>query len=136
MPKVVVQTIERLTMKAAAAAKTDRQRAASHSSGANNTATGPTVANSSECRKMPSPLTKASAATAKAPSASSLSDGRSRQAEASSISNGATVIIPRPSDANQCCQVVQAGAVELWNIMIVMVPPTPDKAAPMAAAAT
>src|SRR6476661_1748500 len=113
MPKVVVQTIERLTMNAAAAAKTGRQRAASHSSGANNTATGPTVAKSSDCRKMPSPLTTASAATAKAPSTSSLGGGRSREAEASSISNGATVIIPRPSDATQCCQVVRIGLVVL-----------------------
>src|ERR1700720_1753885 len=113
MPKVVVQTMQRLTMNAAAAAKTGRQRAASHSSGANNTATGPTVAKSSDCRKMASPLTMANAATAKAPSTSSLSDGRSREAEASSINNGATVIIPNPSDANQCCQVVNIAVVVL-----------------------
>ena len=62
---------------------------------------------------MPSPLTKASAATAKVPSTNSLSDGRSREAEASSISNGATVIIPSPSDANQCCQVVNIDVVVL-----------------------
>src|SRR5260370_36007907 len=113
MPKVVVQTIERLTMNAAAAAKTGRHRAASHSSGANNTATGPTVAKSSDRRKMASPLTKASAATAKAPSTNSLSGGRTREAEASSIINGATVLIPKPSDANQCCQVVNIGVVVL-----------------------
>src|SRR6266436_152237 len=113
MPKVVVQTIARLTMNAADAAKTGRQRAASHSSGANNTATGPTVAKSSDRRKMASPLTRASAATAKAPSTNSLSGGRSREAETSSISNGATVIIPSPSDANQCCQVVNIGVVVL-----------------------
>src|SRR6266851_9456468 len=107
MPKVVVQTIERLTMNAAAAAKTGRQRAASHNSGANNTATGPTVAKSSDCRKIANPLTSASAATAEAPSASSLSGGRSRQAAANSINSGVTVIIPRPSDATQCCQVVK-----------------------------
>src|SRR6476661_834273 len=106
MPKVVVQTIERLTMNAAAAAKTGRQRAASHSSGANNTATGPMVSKSSDRRKIASPLTRANAATTKAPSTSSLSDGRSREAEPSSISKGATVIIPSPSDANQCCQMV------------------------------
>src|SRR6266480_1289494 len=100
MPKVVVQTIERLTMNAAAAAKTGRQRAASHNSGANNTATGPTVANSSDRRKIANPLTSASAVTAKAPSTSS-------------ISSGATVIIPNPSDANQCCQVVKIGVVVL-----------------------
>src|ERR1700724_3265175 len=113
MPKVVVQTIERLTMNAAAAAKTGRQRAASHNSGANNTATGPTLANSSDCRKIASPLASASAATVKAPSTSSPQGGRSREAEASSISNGATVMIPRPSDANQCCQVVKIGVVVL-----------------------
>src|SRR6266446_2945305 len=113
MPKVVVQTIVRLTMNAAAAAKTGRQRAASHNSGANKTATGPTVAKSSDRRKMASPLARASAATATAPSTSSLSDGRSREAEASSISNGATVIIPSPSDANQCCHVVNIDVVVL-----------------------
>src|SRR5882724_5273974 len=113
MPKVVVQTIERLTMSAAAAAKTGWQRAASHNSGANNTATGPTVANSSDRRKMATPLTSASAATANAPSTSSLSGGRSREAEASSISSGATVMIPSPSDAIQCCQVVNIGVVVL-----------------------
>src|ERR1700721_719324 len=113
MPKVVVHTIEMLTINAAAAAKTGRQRAASHSSGANNTATGPTVAKSSDCMEMASPLTRASAATAKAPSTNSVSEGRSCEAAASSISNGATVIIPSPSDANQCSQVVKIGVVAL-----------------------
>src|SRR5258708_39406410 len=113
MPKVVVQTMERLTKSGATAAKPGWQRAASHSSGANNTATGPTVAKSSDRKKMASPLTRANAATAKAPSTSSLGDGRSREAEPSSISNGATVIIPSPSDANQCCQIVNIGVVVL-----------------------
>src|ERR1700741_500850 len=113
MPKVVVQTIERLTMNAAAAAKTGRQRAATHNSGANSTATGPTVAKSSERRKIANPLTSASAATAKPPSTSSLQGGRSREADASSINSGATARIPRPSEANQCSQVVRIGGVEL-----------------------
>src|SRR3974390_2127992 len=113
MPKVVVQTIERLTMNAAAAAKTGRQRAASHNSGANSTATGPTLAKSSERRKMARPLASASAATASAPSTSSLSGGRSREADVSSISRGATVIIPSASEANQSSQVVNIGVVEL-----------------------
>src|SRR5437763_11002893 len=111
MPKVVVQTIERLTMNAAAAAKAGRQRAASHNSGANNTATGPTFAKSSDCRKIASPLASASAATVKVPSISSARGGRSRETDASSISNGATVMIPNPSDANQCCQIVNSGVV-------------------------
>src|SRR5215813_8879245 len=113
MPKVVVQTIDRLTMKAAAAAKTGRQRAASHSIGANKTATGPTLARSSDRRKMASPLTSASVTTVSAPSKSSLIGGRSRDAAASSISKGATVMIPRASDANQCCHVVKIGVVVL-----------------------
>src|SRR5260221_10638862 len=100
-------------MTAAPAAKPGRKRAASHNSGANNTATGPTVAKSSDRRKIASPLTSASAATAKTPSTSSLTGGRSREAEASSISNGATVIIPSPSDANQCSQIVNTGLVVL-----------------------
>src|SRR5258708_39616518 len=113
MPRVVVKTIERLTITAAAGAKTGRQRAASHSSGANNTATGPTVAKRSDRRKMASPLTRASAATATAPSTSSLSGGRSREAEASSISNGATATLPSPSDASQCSQGDIIGVVVL-----------------------
>src|SRR5579872_2211485 len=101
MSKVVVQTMDRLTMNAAAAAKTGRQRAANHKSGANNTATGPTVASSSDRRKMANPLASASATTARPPSTSSFAGGRSREAGASSISSGATAMIPRPSEANQ-----------------------------------
>src|SRR5689334_3476214 len=113
MPKVVVQTIERLTIKAAAAAKTGRQRAESHNSGANSTATGPTLAKNSDLRKMASPLTRASDATDSAPSTSSLNGGRSREADASSISSGATVIMlnqpcrehgfPRIADSEEDC---------------------------------
>ena len=102
MPNVVVQTIDRLTMNAAAAANTGRQRAASHSSGANNSATGPMVAKSSQRWKMASPHTSASATTASTPSTISLRDSRSREDDASSISSGATVMIPSASDANQC----------------------------------
>src|SRR5271169_4373243 len=113
MPKVVVQTIETLTMNAAAAAKTGRQRAATHNRGANNMATGPIVARSSERENIASPLASASAATARAPSTSSVRDGRSREADASSINNGATVIIPSASETNQCRQIVNIGVVVL-----------------------
>src|SRR5690348_12260290 len=113
MPKVVVQTMERLTMNAAAAAKTGWQRAASHNRGANKTATGPTFASRSERRKIARALASASTATVNTPSANSLGDGRSRKAEASSISNGATVMIPSPSETNQCCQVVAIGVAVL-----------------------
>src|ERR1700758_562687 len=126
MPNVVVQTIDRLMMNAAAAANTGRQRAASQSSGASSTATGPTFASSSEPRKIASPLTRASAATARVPSTSSLSGGRSRAAEASSIRSGATVIIPKASDANQCCQVVNIDVGARRNNLNVADTPIPE----------
>src|ERR1700748_2222318 len=113
MLKVVVQTIETLTMNAVAAAKTGRQRAATHNKGANNTATAPTVAKSSERENIASPLASASAATAKVPSTISLKGGRSRQADDSSMSNGATVMIPNASEANHCCHAVNIGVVVL-----------------------
>ena len=82
-------------MNAAAAANTGRQRAASHNSGANSSATGPTVANSSQRWKMASALTSASAATASTPSMTlaRATAGRARTRRARS-SSGATVMMP------------------------------------------
>src|SRR5262245_13288240 len=136
MPNVVVQTIERLTMNAAAEANTGRQRAASHNSGANNSVTGPTVAKSSHRWNMASPHVTANATTANAPSMNSLRESRSREDEMSSISNGATVMIPSPSDSNHCCQVVNSGVAELWSNSNVTAPPIPETAVPIIAAAT
>src|ERR1700754_3859978 len=101
MPNVVVHTIDRLTMNAATEAKIGRHRAASHNSGANNSATGPMVANSSQRSKTAKPHISASATTDSKPSMISLRDSRSRDIAASSISSGATVTIPSASDANQ-----------------------------------
>src|SRR5437660_847394 len=112
MPKVVAQTIVRLTMKTATAAKNGRQRAASHKSGGNNRATGTTVAKSSGGNEMTNPLIRASAATAAAPSVSSLREGGSRATEARPITSGATVMMPSASEPTQCCQMVPTGAVE------------------------
>src|SRR5215813_14129177 len=98
MPNVVVHTIERLTTNAAAEANTGRQRAASHNSGTNNNATGPTAAKSSHRWNMANAHTTASPATAKAPSMNSLRDSRTREDDTTSISRGATVMIPSPSD--------------------------------------
>src|SRR5262249_54841696 len=113
MPKVVVQTMMRLTMNAAAEANTGRQRAASHSIGGNNKAIGTTVAKTDDGRNMASALIRDSATTAKTPSMRSLRDGLSRAAEANSITSGATAMIPSASDATQCCQVVNIDVVEL-----------------------
>ena len=50
-----------------------------------------------------------------APSAVSLSDGGSRRAALKPITNGATVMTPMTSDANQWCQIRQADALEWWK---------------------
>jgi two-component system NtrC family sensor kinase len=52
------------------------------------------------------------------------------------LSSGATVTMPSASDANQCCQMVKLGAIEPWNSLNPRVPPTPETAAPKAAAAS
>src|SRR5258706_4060321 len=65
----------------------------------------------------------AAAASATAPSMISLRGGGSRTALARLITSGATVMMPTASDANQCCQMVQIGAVGLWNNSKATVPP-------------
>ena len=47
----------------------------------------------------------------------SLRGGGSRAAEASPINSGATVTMPSASDANQCCQVVSAGAADAVKVL-------------------
>src|ERR1700722_19547679 len=101
MPNVVVQTIVSATIKAAAAANTGLQRAASHSNSGNSAAMGTTVAQGSRGRKMMTPLNKASVASAAPPSMTSRRGGGSRADESSPISNGATVMMPRASEVNQ-----------------------------------
>src|SRR5215469_4066025 len=113
MPKVVVQTIVSATIKEAAAAKTGRQRAETHRSTGNRRAIGTTVAQGSLGRKITSPLIIAITTSARVPSMSSPRGGGSRALAASPIKSGATVIMPSASDANQCCQMVKIGAVEL-----------------------
>src|SRR5215471_7082614 len=115
MPKVVVQTIESATMNAAAAAKTGRQRAASHSKSGNSRAVGAAVVQGSCGMKTTTALIAVSVASAKIPSMSSLVDGGSRTAEAIPMSNGATAMMPNASDAIQCSQIVSGGVSEEWN---------------------
>ena len=113
MPNVVVKTIVSALMKAAVAAKTGWQRAASHNSIGNRSATGTTVPQSPCGRKMTNPFRMTSATSAAAPSINPRRDGGCRAAEANSMISGATVMIPRASEANQCCQIVRIGAFEL-----------------------
>ena len=58
-------------------------------------------------------LTTASAASVNVPSANSHLSGRSRRRPPSPISSGATMMMPRASEANQFSQVVRTGASEL-----------------------
>src|SRR5262249_21729329 len=113
MPIVVVQTIARVTMKAAAAANTGRQRAAIHSRTGNSSAIGTTVVQGSGGSAMTTRLRTMSDARAAGPSVFSCGPGGPRVAEASPITSGAIVMIPSESDANQFCQVTKSGAVGL-----------------------
>src|SRR5713226_7438882 len=116
MPKVIVQTVVSETMNAAAAANTGWQRAVSHSRIGSSRAAGRTVCHGSGGSKtMMTVITTANATSATTPSKISLRGGGSRRALARPIASGATVMMPTASDANQCCQVVQSGAVGLWN---------------------
>src|SRR5215813_9919348 len=126
MPKVVIQTNVKAIMNAAAEAKMGRERAASHSNRGKRAAMGTTIPQWPCGRRTTNPLSQASATSATIPSTSSLRGGGSRVVEASSIISGATVRIPSPSDANQCCQVAKTGAVELWKYKNPAVPPSPE----------
>jgi hypothetical protein len=58
-------------------------------------------------------LTAASTTRQKLPSANSHLSGRSRRRPPTPISSGATMMMPRASEANQFSQVVGTGAPEL-----------------------
>ena len=113
MLNVVAKTIASPLMKAAVAAKTGWQRAASHNSIGNSSATGTTVPQNPCGRKMTNPFRMTSATSAATPSKNPRHDGGCRAAEANSMISGATVMIPRASEANQCCQIVRIGAFGL-----------------------
>src|SRR6478672_11930396 len=98
------------TRNAAAAAKTGRHRAATHNNIGNSSATGATVFQESSGSEMEIPVMTASAASALAPSISSLRGGGCRIAAASPITSGATAMMPIASDANQCSHVVRIAA--------------------------
>src|SRR5258708_7550192 len=115
MSNVIVQIIVSETMNVAAAANPGRQRTASHSRIGKSKAIGRTVFHGSGGSKTMMTVITASATSATAPSMISLRGGGSRKAPARPITSGATVMMPMASDANQCCQVAQIGAVGLWN---------------------
>src|SRR5262249_30138593 len=115
MPKVVVHMIASETMNAAIAANTGWQRDVIHSRIGNSTATGATGSHGSGGSKTMMMVVAADTTRAMTPSRASLPGGGSRRALTTPISSGATVMMPMASDANQCHQVVQIGAVGLWN---------------------
>ena len=80
MPNVVVQTTVSATMNAAAAAKTDLQRALTHNSRGKSEAVGTTATHGSRGNKTTRPLTMVSITNTAAPSITSLRRGRSRTA--------------------------------------------------------
>src|SRR5690348_2191303 len=108
---VVVKTMARVTMNAAAAANTGGQRAAIHSRTGNRRAMGTRVVQGCCGRAMTIALMTMSDTSATRPSTVSFPDGGSRAAEASPITRGATVTMPSASEANQFCHVTKIGAV-------------------------
>lgn len=115
MPIVVVQTIASVTMNAAAAANTGRQRDEIHSRIGNSSAIGRTVVQGSIGNAIAMTLMTTSNASAVRPSIVSLGLGGSRAAEASPITSGAIVTMPSASEANQFCQVLKAEVVSPCN---------------------
>src|SRR5215470_19731295 len=114
MPNVIVQTIVSETIIAAAAANTGWLRAVIHSRIGNSTAIGSTVSHGSGGSEMAMIVVTANVASAAMPSTISLRGGGWRMVSARPITRGATVMTPKASDANQCCQEVHIGAVGLW----------------------
>src|SRR5215468_5825395 len=115
MPKAIVHMIASETMNAAAAANTGWQRDVIHSRMGNSTATGATGSHGSGGSETMMMVITANTASAMTPSRVSLRGGGSCRALTTPIASGATVMMPMASDANQCHQVVQIGAVGLWN---------------------
>src|SRR6267378_4344966 len=136
MPKVIVQMIESETMNTAAAANPGRQRAAIHTRIGNSKAIGRTVFHGSGGIKTMMMVNAANTTSATTPSTNSLRGGGSRTASARPMTSGATVMMPTASDANQWCQVVQIGAVGLWNNSKATVPPIAEAAVATTAAAS
>ena len=125
-----------VTMNAAAAANSGRQRAAIHNRTGNSRAIGTTVVQGSHGTATATTLRMMSAASALRPSSVSLDPGGSRAAEASPITRGAVVTMPSASDANQFCQVSNAEVVAPCNKTNPRVPPIPEMAVATIAAAS
>src|SRR5262249_25490893 len=115
-------------MKAAAAAKTGRQRAAIHNRTGNSSAIGTTVVQGSGGNAMTMRLMALRDASARSPWMVSLGADGSRGAEASRITRGAIVTMRSASDATHSCQVARIDADASWNKATPKVPPIPETA--------
>src|SRR5258705_8459041 len=100
------------TVKTAAAANTGRQREPSQSSRGNRNTAGAISDQEPVSRANANPFATDTTTTANVPTRSSREDGASRAAAAIPISNGATVMTPSASDANQTFQTSRNAAVE------------------------
>src|SRR5215831_17550639 len=136
MPKTVVQTIVTETMNAPAAAKTGRQRAASHNNIGDSQAIGTTVSQRSCDSEIITAVIPASVVSAAAPSTSSLLRGCWRSAAARPIRSGATATKPIVLDVTQWCQMVRIGTLGGLSNTDATTPPIPDRQVPITAAAS
>src|SRR5258708_35755469 len=113
MPMVIGQPRVSERMSTAAAANAGWQRAAIHSRNGNSKAAGIAGSHDSGGSETVMAFITANTTSATMPSMISLGGGRLRRALAKPIISGATVTMPTASEANQCPQMVQNGAVAL-----------------------
>src|SRR5271166_7149701 len=130
MPKIVVHAIVRETINTPPAAKTGRQRAASHNNTGNNSAPGTTVSQSCCGSESTTPVIAASADRPAVPSNCSLRGGGSRRAADNPITIGATVTTPTATPVHQCSQVVRICASGPRNNRDAIAPPNDDGTVP------
>src|SRR5262245_14256764 len=94
----------------AAAANTGRQREPSQSRSGNSKVAGATSAQGPESSARENPLNTVMLRTANEPSISSRNDGGSRTTAPSPTKSGATVMMPRASEANHARQIASHDA--------------------------
>src|SRR5262249_18721798 len=125
---VVVHTIARVTMKAAAAAKTGWQCAAIHNRTGNNSAIGTTVVQGFGGNAMTMTLMTMSDASAMSPSMVSFRAGGSRAAEASPSPGGRSEAAAGAEEATTPRGVTESGGGAKGNKATPGVPPMPETA--------
>src|SRR5580698_197697 len=136
MSNVVVATIVMAQMKVAALAMPGGRRAAIQTNKGHRATMASSPVQGLFGKNTRNAHSTHKTASANALSAASRVDGALRINDAKPITSGATVSVPRPSEANQCSHTVGADALESpWNQTNPIVPTIPEIAVPTIVAA-